>query len=156
MIGRFAMNIRHALVRPLRRGGALAAAAVLASAGIAFASDALSGASYTGHLSGEATATISFKVSTNGKRVVDLSAGTPFKCGGGCGGVPSVTNGSARISKSGKFTLTYKLTDPGSTKAFGTDTISGTFHKHGVAKGTTASHFTTGNFGKTVSWTATG
>jgi hypothetical protein len=150
------MNIRHALIRPIRRGGALAAAAVLASAGIAFASNAISGASYTGHLNGEATETISFKVSTSGKRVIDLFADTPFKCSGACGGVPSVTGGSARISKNGKFRLTYKLKDAGSTKSFGTDTISGTFHRHGLAKGTTASHFTTGNFGETVSWTAAG
>ena len=149
------MNSRHELGRRLCRGGALAAAAVLASAGVALASSAVKGASYTGHYKGAATETVSFKVSSNGKQVVDLTVTTPFKCNGGCGGVASPSGGSAHISQSGKFKATLKLVQLGSTKTYGSDTVSGTFLKHGQAKGTVTSHFDNGSAGETVSWTAT-
>jgi hypothetical protein len=149
------MSIRHELGRHLGRGGALAAATVLASAGVALASDAIRGASYSGHYQGRATDTISFTVSANGKRVVDLSVSTPFKCGGGCGGVESPSGGSALISKKGKFEATLKLMEPGSTQVYGSDTVTGTFLKHGKAIGKVSSHFNRGSAGETVSWTAT-
>lgn len=149
------MNIRHALGRYLCIGGALASAAVLASSGIALATDAVKGASYSGHYQGRVTDTISFSVSTNGKQVIDLSVTTPFKCNGGCGGVESPIGGSARISGKGKFKATLKLIEPGSTKSDGSDTVTGTFLKHGKAKGTVTSHFDHGGSGETVSWTAT-
>jgi len=149
------MRIRHALGRYLCTGGALAAAAVLASAGIALASDAIGGASYSGHYQGRVTDTISFTVSANGKRLTDLSVTTPFKCSGGCGGVTSPIGGSARISSKGKFKATLKLLEPGSTTSYGSDTVTGTFLKHGKAKGTVTSHFDHGGSGETVSWTAT-
>jgi hypothetical protein len=149
------MNIRHDLRGHLCRGGVLAAAAALASAGIALASDASRGALYSGHYAGRSTEVISFKVSANGTKVIDLSVTTPFKCNGGCGGVESPSGGSARISKSGKFKATLKLTFPGSPKAIGSDTVIGTFHEHGKAKGTVTSHFNSSGAGETVSWTAT-
>jgi hypothetical protein len=149
------MNIRHALGRHLCGGGALAAAAVLASAGIALASYAIKGGSYSGHYEGRVTEAISFIVSANGKQVMDLSVTTPFKCNGGCGGVESPSGGSARISKKGKFEATLKLMEPGSTKSYGSDTVIGTFLKHGKAMGTVTSHFNGGSSGETVSWTAT-
>lgn len=149
------MNVRHELGRHLCRGGALAAAAVLASAGVALASFAIKGASYSGHYKGRATDVISFTVSANRKQVIDLSVSTPFKCNGGCGGVDNPSGGSARISKTGKFQATLKLTEPGSTKSYGSDAVTGTFLKHGKAMGTVTSHFNGGSSGETVSWTAT-
>ncbi len=149
------MEIRHGFAKRLRRGGTVAAAVALATTGIALAS-AIKGASYAGTYRGRPTDTISFKVSANGKMVTGLYATTPFKCNGGCGGVESVTGGSARISKKGTFKLTVKLYGPGSTKSFGRDTITGTFLSHGRAKGKVSSHFDGGSAGETVSWTATG
>ncbi len=149
------MNTGNALGRHLCKGGALVAAAVLSSGGVALASNAVKGASYSGHYPGGVTTSISFTVSANGKRVTDLSVTTPFKCSGGCGGVGSPIGGSARISEKGKFKITLKLVAPGSTKSFGADTVTGTFLKHGKATGTVSSHFDADNDGKTVSWTAT-
>jgi hypothetical protein len=131
------------------------AAAVLATGGAALAANAIKGASYSGHYKGGVTDAISFTVSASGKQVTDLSVTTPFKCSGGCGGAVSPIGGSARISKKGKFKATLKLVEPGSTKSFGTDTVIGTFLKHGKATGTVTSHFNADNDGKTVSWTAT-
>ena len=149
------MNIRNALGRHPCKRGALVAAAVLATGGVALASNAIKGASYSGHYKGGVTEAISFTVSANGKQVTDLSVTTPFRCSGGCGGAVSPIGGSARISKTGKFKATLKLVEPGSTKSFGTDTVTGTFLKHGKATGTVSSHFNADNAGKTVSWTAT-
>ncbi len=149
------MNIRHPLGRHLWRCGSLAAVAVLASAGIALASSASKGASYSGSYKGGATEAISFTVSASGKRVMDLSVITPFKCSGGCGGVERPSGGSAPISKNGKFKAALKLMGPGSTKSIGSDTVTGTFLKHGKAIGKVTSHFNAGSSGETVSWTAT-
>jgi len=149
------MSMRNALGRHLCKGGALLTAAVLASGGVALASNATKGASYSGHYKGGVTAAISFRVSANGKQVTDLSVTTPFKCSGGCGGAASPIGGSASISKKGRFKATLKLVEPGSTKSFGTDTVTGTFLKHGRAMGTVRSHFNADNDGETVSWTAT-
>jgi len=153
--GGLGMNIRHALGRHLYGCGALTAAAVLASAGIALGSSAIKGASYSGYYKGMPTDTISFTVSSSGKKVMDLYVSTPFKCSGGCGGVESPSGGSAPISKNGKFEATMKLMEPGSTKSYGSDKVTGTFLKHGTAKGKVTSHFNKGSSGETVSWTAT-
>jgi hypothetical protein len=136
----------------------LVATVALACAGLALAAKPIEGAAYKGEFKGTpGTVTqISFDVSANGKRISDLYTETPFKCNGGCGGTPSGTGGSGKISKRGTFTVKVKLTGPGSTKAIGTDTVVGTFLSHGRAKGTVASHFTGSSAGKKVSWTATG
>ena len=132
----------------------LATTAALATGGIAFAANASKGATYEGAYVGRPTFTISFKVSANGKKVIDLDAETPFKCGGGCGGVGSAENGSARIKRN-KFKVTIKIYGPGEPKSVeGTDTISGTFGKHGTAEGKVTSHFNKSSSGETVSWTA--
>ena len=149
------MNIRNALHGRLGIGGAPLASAVLASGGVALASNAVKGALYSGHYRGDATVAISFTISASGKQLTHLSVTTPFKCSGGCGGVGSPIGGSARISKEGKFKVTLKLLAPGSTKSVGTDTVTGTFLKHGKAMGTVSSHFNADNAGETVSWTAT-
>jgi hypothetical protein len=133
-----------------------ASLAVLATTGAAFASSQVKGASYNGAYKGGTGTSISFKVSSNGKKVIDLSVETPFKCSGGCGGVQSPSGGRAKISSKGTFKVKLKIFAPGSTSnSTGTDTVTGTFLKHGRAKGTVASHFNAnGAPDKTVSWTA--
>jgi hypothetical protein len=143
----------------LRQGlfgaGALAVTVMFALGGVAVASEATAGATYVGHYKGRPTDEITFKISANGKKVIDLSVATPFKCNGGCGGVGSPNPGSASISKSGAFKVVLKIIAPGSTtEAEGTDTVIGTFGKHGEASGTVKSHFNKSNSGETVSWTA--
>lgn len=152
------MNIRRDLGRQLYRGGALAVAVILASAGIALASRVIKGASYSGRYTGSTTEGISFKVSANGKKVIDLAVSTPFKCsgGGGCGGVGSPSGGSARISSQGTFKAKLKIPAPGSRKSEGIDTVTGKFNDGGTATGTVTSHFNSGGYGKTVSWAASG
>lgn len=148
------MTIRSTRARGAAACGLLAATATLALGGVAFASHAIKNASYSGAYTGRPTDTISFKVSANGKRVVDLSVSTPYKCSGGCGGVPNPSAGSVRITGN-KFKVTLKLREPGnSSKVFGSDTVTGTFEKGGTAKGTVKSHFDASNSGETVSWTA--
>jgi hypothetical protein len=143
----------------LRQGllsaGALAATMTLALAGAALASKPTAGATYTGHYTGSPTEGLTFKVSGNGKKVIDLAVDTPFKCGGGCGGVGSAKAGTATISKAGKFNVVLKILAPGpGAQAEGTDTVTGTFGKHGQAKGTVTSHFFHSSSGETVRWTA--
>jgi hypothetical protein len=85
-----------------------------------------------------------FMVSTNGKKVVDLSASTPVKCPssvGGVGGIASATGGSATISRHGTFKVTMKQTTFAGHKSAGTDTVTGTFLEHGQEKGKVTSHF---------------
>jgi len=140
----------------LLKAGLLTAAALVASATVALASNAVRGASYLGHFTGGATAAISFKVSANGSRLTELSVDTPIKCGGGCGGIPSGRAASVRI-RNGKFKVIVKLLALGSSsKVIGTDTVTGTFLKHGGARGTITSHFNSGGGGRSESWTATG
>lgn len=126
---------------------------------MAFAAKQVKGASYTGHYSGTGASAgvvgISFKVSANGRKVLDLDVSTPFKCNGGCGGVGSPTNGTARISGEGTFKVTLQIPAPGGGKSEGTDTVTGTFHSHHKASGTVTSHFKSGS-GVTRGWTAAG
>ena len=85
--------------------GALAATATLVTATVASASTAVKGASYVGSYSDGLASAITFKVSANGKRVVELDVSTPIKCQGGCGGIGSASHASAAISKRGKFKI---------------------------------------------------
>ena len=60
-----------------------------------------------------------------------------------------------RSYNAGKFKAVLKILAPGpGAQADGTDTVSGTFGKHGEAKGTVTSHFFKGSSGETVDWTA--
>jgi hypothetical protein len=137
--------------------GVLSVMAALMLAGAALAANATPGATYTGHYQGHLIDEISFKVSPNGKKVTDLLVDTPFKCNGGCGGVGRPNAGSANISKSGKFKAVLEIVAPGpGAKAEGTDTVTGTFGKHGQASGTVTSHFNRSSSGETLHWTATG
>ena len=74
----------------------------------------MKGASYVGHYKGAAVTieAVSFKVSANGRKVIDLSVETPFKCAGGCGGVGSPTGGSARITRQGTFEVKLRIPAP--------------------------------------------
>lgn len=136
--------------------GILGAVATLAVVTAASASNAVKGASYLGSYSDGATHAISFKVSTNGKRVIELDVSTPIKCQGGCGGIGSASPASAPISKNGRFKVKLNLIfPPGSNKSQGTETVTGRFLKHGKATGTVSSHFTAGSIDRTVHWTAT-
>jgi hypothetical protein len=149
------MERAEVLGRAMFRAGVLALTAALTLAGVALASNATPGATYVGHYQGRPTDQISFKVSANGKQVIDLLLDTPFKCSGGCGGVGSPNAGTASISKSSKFKAVLKILAPGpGAKAEGTDTVTGTFGKHGEARGTVTSHFYRSSSGETVSWTA--
>ncbi|HTY96874.1 MAG TPA: hypothetical protein VMB91_07515 [Solirubrobacteraceae bacterium] len=147
--------------RALHPRALLAALAVsgvaLAGAGVALAAKQVKGATYVGHYKGVTTEVsvqaISFKVSANGKKLTDLSVSTPFKCGGGCGGVGSPSGGTARITREGTFTVKLKIPAPGGGTE-GTDTVTGTFHGHGKASGTVTSHFTHSSSGLTRAWTA--
>lgn len=149
------MHAASKLGARLRSGALVAAAAVLASAGVAFASHAVGGASYSGTYKGHPTDRISFKVSANGKKVTNLTVETPIHCTGGCGGVASPGPGSAGITAKGTFKVTLQLYfPPGSHSSEGTDTVTGKFLAGGRAKGTVSSHFKHGSAGVTVSWTA--
>jgi hypothetical protein len=140
----------------LGRGGLVVVAVLLASAGVAFASHAVGGGSYSGAYKGRPTEGISFKVSANHKKVTDLTVATPYHCNGGCGGVASGGPGSARITKKGTFKVTLQLYfPPGSHSSEGTDTVTGKFLSHHRAKGKVTSHFKHSSSGETVSWTAT-
>lgn len=151
------MSIGRMFPARVARCGFIALTLVLASASLAFAAKQVKGATYTGHWTGISTETILFKVSSNGKRVVDLSVTTPIKCNGGCGGVGSPIGGSAAITRKGTFKVTLKIPTPGATgKSEGTDTVTGTFHAHGTASGKVTSHFKGGGAGATRTWSATG
>jgi hypothetical protein len=138
----------------VRSVGLIAAAVVFASAGVALASHAIRGASYSGTYKGHPTDGISFTISANGKRLTHLRVATPFHCNGGCGGVANGGPGSARITRKGTFKVTLPLYfPPGSHSSEGTDTVKGKFLSSGRAKGTVTSHFKHGS-GETVRWTA--
>jgi hypothetical protein len=150
------MSRARDLGRRLCAAAAVAVAATLAVAGVAGASNATKGASYVGSYSDGATNAISFKVSANGKKVIDLAVSTPVTCKGGCGGIGSASRASASISKNGTFNVKLKLVfPPGSNKSEGTETVTGRFLKRGRATGTVSSHFKGASSDRTVHWTAT-
>lgn len=153
------MSTSNAFRARASRGAALALAATLACTGIALAAKQLRGATYVGYYKGAAQTVeaVYFKVSPNGRKVIDLSVDTPFKCAGGCGGVGTPKGGTAKISREGTFKVKLKIPAPGpGNKSEGTDTVTGTFHAHGRASGKVTSHFNAGGAGLTKSWTATG
>ena len=150
------MSSARADLRRLCGAIALATTVTLAAAAVATASKVTKGGSYVGSYSDGETSAITFKVSANGKKVIDLDVSTPIKCGGGCGGIGSASNASASISKNGTFKVKLNLDfPPGSKKSEGTETVTGKFLKHGVATGTVSSHFNGGGESdRSVHWTA--
>jgi len=149
------MNAVRNRRRRLSGAAALAVAGTLALAPLAAASNATAGATYVGSYSTGLSDAIAFKVSSNGKRVIELKVSTPFKCHGGCGGVGSASPGSTSIAKNGTFKVTLNLKFPATgSKAIGTVTVTGKFLKHGEATGTVKSHFNSSSAGETVRWSA--
>jgi hypothetical protein len=114
---------------------ALALAAILALAGIAFAAAPVKGSKYSGPVNVTATLTVSFKVSGSGKRVSSLkvSPSLPNSCGYG-GPPPAETSKPAKI-KDGKFTakITEKATNG---TVITTAKVTGKFLAKGKEKGT--------------------
>jgi hypothetical protein len=143
--------------RLLHRAVVLTAFVTLLTAGVALAADQENGWTYSSP--GES---VYFKVSTTGKKVIDVYASTPVKCPssvGGVGGIASASGGSATISRHGTFKVTIKQASFRGHKSAGTDTVTGTFLEHGQEKGKVTSHFNS-NTGickaTTRSYTATG
>jgi hypothetical protein len=154
-LGVLGMHSPHKLGARVAGAALIAVAAVVAGAGVALASHAIGGASYSGTYKGRPTEGLTFKVSANGKTVTHLTVNTPFYCNDGCGGVANGGPGSARITRSGTFKVTLQLYfPPGSHSSEGTDLVTGRFLAGGRAKGTVSSHFTHTGSGETVSWTA--
>jgi hypothetical protein len=122
----------------VRRRGPVAAVAIglaLALAAVAFAAKPVKGARYSGHITGAAGTTVSFKVNKAGTKVTGVKATPFFPNGCGAGGPPPrYTSAPARI-RHGKFSAKVTLITPtGSRLVQGT--IRGTFLAHGKAKGT--------------------
>jgi hypothetical protein len=142
-------------------GGALVVVGAVWTAGAALATAPQKGWTYT--TQPRAKVFVTFRVSANGKRVVNLGAGIAVKCKGGAGGFPSARPGSGAITSRGTFTVVLKLYPPGPAgrKSSGTDTVTGRFIAGGKATGTVRTHFNgqnSGSFcrGVTQSWGATG
>jgi hypothetical protein len=113
---------------------ALALAAILALAGIAFAAGPVKGSKYSGRINVTATSTVSFKVSGSGNRITSLkvSPSLPYSCGHG-GPPPTDTSKPAKI-KDGKFTA--KITEKaGNGTVIATAKVTGKFLAKGKEKG---------------------
>jgi hypothetical protein len=132
-------RIRHRQAKN-RRGNligsiALAVAAVVALAGIAYAAAPVKGARYSGSVNGTATLKVTFKVSRSGKKVtsLDVRPSLPNSCGYG-GPEPTHASKPAKV-KHGKFT--GKITEKASNgKVIATATVTGKFLTGGKEKGT--------------------
>jgi hypothetical protein len=114
---------------------ALALAAILALAGIAFAAGPVKGSNYSGRINVTAILTVSFKVSGSGKRVTSLevSPSLPNSCGYG-GPPPTATSKPAKI-KDGRFAA--KITEKASNgTVIATAKVTGKFLAKGKEKGT--------------------
>ncbi|GAA1155544.1 hypothetical protein [Nocardioides aquiterrae] len=98
------------------------------------------GAAYQGHISGTSPSqdSVTFKVSEDGNRVVDLEIG-PYPtdgCGSG-GDVPDQSSEPARI-RHGRFTAHVVFSgEPGIVAR---STVTGTFLRHGKEKGKVTTH----------------
>jgi hypothetical protein len=138
------VSFNRNVCRQLRTGGAVVSATVLASAAIAFAAHPVNGEGYSGHVTGQPTETVSFKVSKDGKRVTKLLIPLVVHCPkrfGGFGGVASPSAGKATITKKGTFTKTLTVLAVTGAKA-GTETVTGTFLADGKERGKIASNLT--------------
>ncbi len=128
--------------RRMAAAGGLAAAAALATGGVALATAPHKGWPYRTPLLTKTG--VQFKVSQSGKKVVELAAGVPVHCSGNAGGFPTPRNsGSGKITSAGTFKVVLKLYPPGPSgvASDGTDTVTGKFVAGGKAKGKVTSHF---------------
>lgn len=149
---------------PVRSGLAVGCALTLAvalSAGLALATSPKKGWTYT--TPSTAKVFVTFKVSSTGTKVVNLTPGDAVQCKGSAGGFPRPKPGSATITNQGTFKAVLKLYAGGSSglKSEGTDTVTGRFVKGGKATGTVKTYFvwqSAGSFCKGVklSYTAIG
>lgn len=125
--------------RRLLGGLGLVSATMLAAATIALAAKPAAGKTYHGHVTGQSTEQVSFKVSGTGKWVRKLTVPAPLACQGG--GIQSPSPQSAKI-KHGAFKKTFLLTfGGGSPGSGGTETVTGRFVKGGKEKGTISTRF---------------
>ncbi|HEV7941762.1 MAG TPA: hypothetical protein VGP17_03035 [Solirubrobacteraceae bacterium] len=142
------MNAKMQLHKLLLRTAAVAGTVALVGAGVALAAKApkpLKGATYSGTFTGEVYNTISFKVSSNGKKVSGFNIPSPpVGCQGGAFG--SATGGTATVSKKGTFKVTLNIVFAPQKKTNGTVLVTGKFGKHGSESGTLSSTFTGKDF----------
>lgn len=135
------------LARHIRRVSALGLLALLASAGAAAAKSAAEkGWEYTTEEG--ATTVLTFKVSSSGKAIEDLSIpNAPAHCqGGGFGGA---SGGTAPIKKNGSFKVTLKIMSPLPSVpggVSGTMVVSGKFKKGGSESGSIKALYTASTF----------
>jgi hypothetical protein len=147
------------LSKPSLRGAVAASSfvlALLAVAGVAVAAHPVKGATYKGKLSapGPLAEPISFKVTSNGKRVHDFAITVvPVGCQGGLFGSPQP--GSAAVTKQGKFKVTLKLYFAPAHRTTGKLVITGTFLAHGKETGKVSTVFTSPLYPKSCDKTVT-
>jgi hypothetical protein len=101
-----------------------------------------------------------FVTSSNGKKLLQFSAGMALKCKvsacGGFGGVRSFTRASVKVSNKGTFKVTAKILAV-NNKKLGTQTVTGKFVSPTKVKGKVTTHANLGQYkGVTKSYTATG
>jgi hypothetical protein len=101
-----------------------------------------------------------FVTSTNGKKLLQFSAGMALKCKvavcGGFGGVKSFTRTSVKVSNKGTFKVTGNILAT-NNKKLGTQTVTGKFVTPTKVKGKVTTHANLGQYkGVTKSYTATG
>jgi hypothetical protein len=139
------MNAKMQLHKLLLRTAAVAGTVALVGTGVALAANPLKGATYSGTFTGEVYNTISFKVSSNGKKVSGFNIPSPpVGCQGGAFG--SSTGGTATVSKKGTFKVTLNMVFAPQKKTNGTVLVTGKFGKHGSESGTLSSTFTGKDF----------
>jgi hypothetical protein len=99
----------------------------------------LKGAKFTGSMTDSTTASLTFKVSKDGKRVTKLRlARNPNKCGNG-DEVPRQRARAARIRK-GRFTATVKFMTM-ADDMYATARVTGRFTSRRSVRGTVSTHF---------------
>lgn len=139
------MNAKTQLHRLLLRTAAVGATVALIGTGVALAAKPLKGATYSGSFTGEVYNTISFKVSSNGKKVSSFNIPSPpAGCQGG--GFGSASGGTATVSKQGTFKVTLNIVFAPEHKTNGTVLITGKFGKHGRQSGKISSTYTGKDF----------
>jgi hypothetical protein len=116
-------------------------AALLALTALAVAAAPVKGGSYKGHLTVSSSQTVSFKVSSDGKKVTGLKGPEfpPNTCGSG-GPPPGQSVAPASISN-GKFTAVIKY-KTATKHVFAKVTVKGKFKKNKKEAGTMRTHFT--------------
>lgn len=136
-------------------------AAAWSLAGVAVAARPIAGATYSGSFipGNPRTTPVSFKVSTDGKRVGSFAVAIPpVACQGGAFGNPEA--GSAPVSKTGRFTVKLKLYFAPRHSTNGELVVTGTFLAKGHEQGKISSIFTNKLYpkscDKTTSYTTSG